>query len=340
MVMEAIKECERKMKELKSKLPEEEIPPDSKMSTPTIPYRKDFKIQGQIGEPGQKDKLSFMSLMHQVESASHKGVPEKEIVEGIIKSITPGLQFRIYLEGRDNLDLPTLRRLLRAHFQERGATDLYQELCNVSQGARESPQSFLLRALALKQKVLFASKESDAMFKYDKPLVNAMFAHAVSTGLLDADIRHDMKPYLTDGNLTDEELMEKLNLVTCREKERVKKMQQRRPLAAMIDVKESSNPEKIQPDGQKDKGKSLYDEVQALKAQVAEIHRVLTTAEPGHQSLPKRRRGCPQCQQTNKGNSCQHCYKCGNLGHFARFCRQPGNDQGSLLRDEEHPTKV
>ncbi|PIK41471.1 hypothetical protein BSL78_21680 [Apostichopus japonicus] len=178
------------------------------------------------------------------------------------------------------------------------------------------------------------------MFKYDKPLVNAMFAHAVSTGLLDADIRHVMKPYLADGNLTDEELMEKLNLVTCREKERVKKMQQRRPLAAMIDVKESSNPEKIQPDGQKDKGKSLYDEVQALKAQVAEIHRVLTTAEPGHQSLPKRRRGCPQCQQTNKGNSCQHCFKCGNLGHFARFCRQSGNDQGSLLRDEEHPTKV
>ncbi|PIK58457.1 hypothetical protein BSL78_04678 [Apostichopus japonicus] len=168
---------------------------------------------------------------------------------------TPGLQFRIYLEGRDNLNLPTLRRHLRA-FQERGATDLYQELCNVSQGARESPQSFLLRALALKQKVLFASKESDAMFKYDKPLVNAMFAHAVSTGLLDADIRHDMKPYLTDGNLTDEELMEKLNLVTCTEKERVKKMQQRRPLAAM-DVKESSNPEKIQPDGQKDKGKRL-----------------------------------------------------------------------------------
>lgn len=31
-------------------------PPDSSM------WRKDFKIAGQIGEPGQKDKLTFSSL--------------------------------------------------------------------------------------------------------------------------------------------------------------------------------------------------------------------------------------------------------------------------------------
>ncbi|PIK57346.1 hypothetical protein BSL78_05735 [Apostichopus japonicus] len=194
-----------------------------------------------------------MSLMHQVESASHKGVPEKEIVGGIIKSITPGLQFRIYLEGRDNLDLPTLRRLLRAHFQERGATDLYQELCNVSQGAQKED-------------------EKDA-------------ADAVSCN----------------------------------------------------DVKESSNQRKST--GWTKRKERVCMMKCSTKGTMAEIHRVLTT-EPGHQSLPKRRRGCPQCQQTNKGNSCQHCFKCGNLGHFARFCRQPGNDQGSLLRDEEHPTKV
>lgn len=34
---------------------------------PGMLWRKDFKIIGQIGEPGQKDKLSFVSLARQVE---------------------------------------------------------------------------------------------------------------------------------------------------------------------------------------------------------------------------------------------------------------------------------
>jgi len=31
------------------------------------PWNREFKISGQIGEPGQKDKLTFSSLAHQIE---------------------------------------------------------------------------------------------------------------------------------------------------------------------------------------------------------------------------------------------------------------------------------
>lgn len=48
-------------------------------------YRKDFKIFGQIGEPNQKDKLSFSSLEHQVENGLRKGYTELEIVEAVIR---------------------------------------------------------------------------------------------------------------------------------------------------------------------------------------------------------------------------------------------------------------
>jgi len=66
-------------------------------------WRKDFKISGQIGEPGQKDKLTFSSLAKQIESGLSKGYPESEIIDAVIRAITPGLQLRSYLEGKDEL---------------------------------------------------------------------------------------------------------------------------------------------------------------------------------------------------------------------------------------------
>lgn len=65
--------------------------PPAKSSTavksvpPAPPYgnmwRKDFKISGQIGEPGQKDKLTFSSLARQIESGLSKDYPESEIID-------------------------------------------------------------------------------------------------------------------------------------------------------------------------------------------------------------------------------------------------------------------
>lgn len=33
----------------------------------SLQWGREFKISGQIGEPGQKDKLTFSSLAHQIE---------------------------------------------------------------------------------------------------------------------------------------------------------------------------------------------------------------------------------------------------------------------------------
>lgn len=283
---DAIKKCEDELKELQLKLyrsqpaQEEDGHTTTQPTKPTNPpqyslySRKEFKVCGQIGNPGQRDKLSFMSLIHQIENALQKGYPEWEIVEGVVKAVTPGLQLRSYLEGREDLTLPVLKRLLRAHFQERSATELYQELCNVSQGTQESPQSFLLRALSLKQGVLFAS---DKKFRYEKPLVDAMFVQSVCTGLTDMDIRQEMKPLLMTENLSDEDLLEKLNQVVCREAERVKKARQKKHQisAADVTIDQDTVPEKADDKKDKNKGNSLYDEVQVLKVQVAEIHKAL-----------------------------------------------------------------
>jgi len=66
-------------------------------------WRKDLKIAGQIGEPGQKDRLTFSSLTRQIENGFSKGYQESEIIDAVIRAITPGLQLRSYLEGKEKL---------------------------------------------------------------------------------------------------------------------------------------------------------------------------------------------------------------------------------------------
>lgn len=78
----------------------------------------------------------------------------------VIRAIVPGLQRRSYLEGSADLTLATPRRILRFHYQERGATELYRQLTSEVQRSKETPQNCIIRMLDLTQKVWFTSQEA------------------------------------------------------------------------------------------------------------------------------------------------------------------------------------
>ena len=50
--------------------------------------RREFKIAGQIGEPGQTDKITFVSLTHQIDSGVKRKYSEHEIVDAVIRAIS------------------------------------------------------------------------------------------------------------------------------------------------------------------------------------------------------------------------------------------------------------
>ena len=210
-------------REMKSMVPTSQPPPRSVNSPAPHPWHKDFKIAGQIGEPGQKDKLTFSSLARQIEHGLSKGFPELEIVDAVIRAISPGMQLRSYLEGKASLPLPTLRRILRCHYQEKSATELYKQLTSEVQGIKETPQSFLIRTFDLRQKILFASQEDESGLQYDPGLVQKMFLHTVLTGLQNDNIRRDLQPYLEQVDISDELLLERMNTACAYETERQNK---------------------------------------------------------------------------------------------------------------------
>lgn len=210
----------KEKRDIKSNSYNRQVTQNTAHNPPPHHWHKDFKIAGQIGEPGQKDKLTFSSLARQIEHGLSKGFPELEIVDAVIRAIAPGMQLRSYLEGKVNLTLPTLRRILRSHYQEKSATDLYTQLTSEVQGFKETPQNFLIRTLDLRQKILFASQESESGLHYDPGLVQRMFLHTVLTGLQNDNIKRDLQPYLEQADIADELLLERMNTACAYETER------------------------------------------------------------------------------------------------------------------------
>ena len=70
-------------------------------------FKRELKIIGQIGEPRQKDKLSFVSLARQIEDALQKGYKPLEVVDTVVRSINPGMGLRSYLEGLEGQGWPS-----------------------------------------------------------------------------------------------------------------------------------------------------------------------------------------------------------------------------------------
>ena len=124
------------------------------------------------------------------------GYKETEIVEAAIRAVSPSLKLRSYLEMIQDLSLSRLRQIMKAHFKQKSATDLYQELSVLHREANESPQDFLVRALNLKQQIIFASNATDGSIKYESSLVQALYLHVIETGLQDKTVRAKVRPLL------------------------------------------------------------------------------------------------------------------------------------------------
>ena len=65
-----------------------------KLDTKTSLFRRELKISGSIGHPNETNKLTFISLIHQIDDAVVKGYHDSEICQAVIKAISPGMTLR------------------------------------------------------------------------------------------------------------------------------------------------------------------------------------------------------------------------------------------------------
>ena len=268
----------------------------------TYSFRKDFKILGQLGDP--KTCLSFTSFRRQVEDGQGKGYKDSEIIEGIIRAIQPQNKLRSYLEGRPSLDLHKV-----------------------------TPQDFLFRALDLRQRVIFASKEkTGSAMTYDDKLVQSMTLHALSTGMKDENIRHSFDITLAKEGVSDEELISALNTITAREQERHSKLDRKGTRVNQIETTDDKEVKEKKPFTE---GK-LNADLKALKAEVDQLRQEMGKRNPqpmGPDQERKKRtfRQCRLCEENKSSGKCDHCFKCGSSEHFSRGCRQKNSTQQIII---------
>jgi len=344
---------------------EKSIEPSQKLTEVTL--RREFKIWGQIGESGQKEKLSYPSLIRQMEVGLQKGHSETEIVEAVVRAVTPGLPLRDMLEIKRGLALQLLHTILKGHYKVDSTTALYHQLINISQEPKESVQNFIFRAIELKEKLLWKAEDGDDRCSRD--IIQHKFLRSIETGLTNDSLKFQIQPLLNNIRTTDEELIEAVNEAAKLEGERQEKLKRLHagkpprihefhtdprseyaPAMAAQSAKEPGMAMAIRTvKGRESKecqkvNNEVPDTKKLMEELRAEMRQMITAVMEANNKTSsryreERKRGCKKCREEQVGENCQHCFKCGQTGHFSRGCRvrssQSGNDQGLLRRGHQ-----
>ena len=212
--------------------------------------------------------------------------------------------------------------------------------------------------MTTRQKIVFASQESDSKIKYDEELVQGLFLHAVETGLADETIRAKIRPLLKNPSVADEDLIEAMSLAMSAESERANKFTQGKSIRPStkipkVEVGASGEPKENNPSNQRENQilatlKATQSEMNTVQSEVASLQKKVDdkdyprnhppaegAARSDTMSRPRRfyPRQCKSCYE-NKQMDCSHCFKCVGPNHTARYCR-PGNGRRLPPRDRD-----
>ena len=214
----------------------------------SLTYHKlrQFKVNGSIGDPGQKGCLSYSSLCFEIRRGEREGYQLNEIYAGIIRAIEAGNPFRDVLElEAEVFDRNALMTSLRSHFEERDPNSIFNELRMCRQGPKESAHKFCCRAVALKKKVESMSQIEGIPVDADN--LRTTFFKAMYTGLRQNNIRNELRQILKEARISDQDLLMEVSLASANEKERLGKFNEEKVVAkvnkltCVSDSEESNN---------------------------------------------------------------------------------------------------
>ena len=224
---------------------------------------REFKINGSIGTVTDKDNLTYAGLAFQIRQGKDAKYSIREIQAAVIKAIKPGSTLRNYLESRVDISESAFIKILRAHFKEKDASSVFQEMCNTCQSGDESELDFCMRVMSLRDKVLVLSEEEDCKFEDD--MVRKRMLNTIYTGLRHNSVRMALQNSLKGGVKSDVDLIEEISVVVYNETEHLNKLESKsKHKENVCNVKTVNVPEE-----KKHKENPLLVEIQKLNAKVS-----------------------------------------------------------------------
>ena len=185
--------------------------------------------------------------------------------------------------------------MLKAHYKQKSAAELYQELTVTCQGPKETEEDFLILVLELRQQVLFTSRVMEDGIKYSADLVQAVFLRTLETGFNNEVVRAKLRPLLKNP-ATKDELIKQTTHAVSKETERASKLsvstrrQQVKVSCTTCECKHQHEkeqnkqyPPKAEPQQQIADGKqqSLVNALEALRLHVASLKGSMKSGNEG-----------------------------------------------------------
>ena len=287
------------------------------LASATSVLRKQFRISGVVGP----DKLSYPAVARQIKEGRDMGFREEEIISGVLNAVGDKT-LRNYLEMRviEDGSLKTLCEHLRMEYQGKTPTEYFQELSDLRQGKEESANTFVMRALELRDKIIFTAEHDEGSVPYDQRQVKLLFLSTLKTGLR-KDVAVEIDSYLKDPKVSDVELRNQINKAETS----LRKRQQKDEAASKLKTPIKPNINAITEKDEEVKNfmKQMQEQMTSLSLKVES----LSKKDNKQPNKPGPRPKCSKCKAESV-EKCNHCMKCGQEGHISRGCfNRSGNEK-------------
>ena len=295
--------------------------PRDVLSATTSILRKQFRITGSIGP----DKLSYVTVCRQIREGRDNGFTEGEIISGVLNAVSDKL-LRNYLEMLPDLSLTSLTEQLRIEYKEKTPTEYFQELINAKQQKGEDSNSFVIRALELRDKVIFTAQNEEGSIPYHREQVKRMFLSTLETGLTE-EVAMKVRPYLLDPTVSDITLRNQINKA-----ETSIKMRMMKDGTLKSNDKDAPKTAKVGGVSTEDKMTKLVQDLQKQMDSLQTKMQQMSTSAPRTRQRPI----CDRCKRDG-ATYCTHCMNCGQEGHTSRGCleRRQRSGNGQQLRQRD-----
>ncbi len=307
-----------------------------------------FKVYGgSIG--GEKNRVDYKSLVHQIQEAKGLGHSMKEIMSGIVRAMESGSGLKRWFEKRPDVTEEKAMKMLRSHYEMdvKDSMTLMTELKNSVQEPTETVKDYVMRMMDLRDTVVDLSEEEECPLQ--ERHVTKRFYEALSVGITVDVIRLELQSIFKQASLEDDELMAEINQVVARYEEHKKKQ---RPKNAKVNnmnaetenAEKAAVEEKVAADNLilaelKKLNKSnmhltaKVNEMSTMKCEIADLKMQFAQQKNGGgdaavaenvPALGGRKKKlwfvkCEECAKT-RGSFCNHCTTCGSPDHKRHAC--------------------